>query len=50
MTEKSVQVIKDELKIHLSRQHIWRLIKIHKAKIEEEVKAFEAVLAGQPLQ
>ena len=47
---KSVQVIKDELKIHLSRQHIWRLIKIHKAKIEEEVKAFEAVLAGQPLQ
>jgi hypothetical protein len=42
---KSNQVIKEELKIPLSRQHIGRLIKMHKAKIEEEVKAFEAVLA-----
>ena len=41
---KSNQAIKDELKIHLSRQHIGRLIKIHKEKIADEVKAFEAVL------
>jgi hypothetical protein len=44
---KSNQAIKDELKISLSRQHIWRLIKTYKEKIEKEVKAFEAVLTGQ---
>jgi hypothetical protein len=44
---KSNQAIKDELKIPLSRQHIGRLIKIHKEKIEVEVKAFEAVLNVQ---
>jgi KaiC/GvpD/RAD55 family RecA-like ATPase len=44
---KSNQVIKDEMKIPLSRQHIGRLIKTHKAKMEAEVKAFEAVLIEQ---
>jgi SpoVK/Ycf46/Vps4 family AAA+-type ATPase len=41
---KSNQTIKEELKISLSRQHIWRLIKTHKEKMKTELKAFEAVL------
>jgi KaiC/GvpD/RAD55 family RecA-like ATPase len=41
---KSNQAIKEELKISLSRQHIWRLIKTYKEKMEKELKAFEAVL------
>jgi hypothetical protein len=44
---KSNQAIKEELKISLSRQHIWRLIKTYKEKIEKEIKAFEAVLIEQ---
>jgi hypothetical protein len=41
---KSYQEIKEELKLGLSRQYIGRVIKMHKAKIEAEVRDFEAVL------
>jgi DnaB-like helicase N terminal domain/AAA domain len=41
---KNYQIIKEELNIPMSRQHIARLIKMHKEKIEAEVKDFEAVL------
>lgn len=38
---KSNQAIKEELNIPMSRQHIGRIIKMHKDKIEAEVKDFE---------
>jgi KaiC/GvpD/RAD55 family RecA-like ATPase len=41
---KSLQAIKEELNIPMSRQHIARIIKTHKEKIDVEVKAFEEVL------
>jgi replicative DNA helicase len=41
---KNYQVIKEELNIPMSRQHIARLVKKHKEKKEAELKDFEAVL------